>query len=988
MSLSTQWLSLGTNINDMIQENDSDMRSTTRRRRTNGLAGLALLLSLAGIASPASAMRAGSPSSVRAQEAGRVVGEVVNGRTGQPLAGAQVTVQGTEGGALTDSGGRYSIAGVPAGEVTIRASYIGFAARTATATVVGGASVAVDFTLAEEALALDGILVTGTAGQARRREVGNSIAQLEVARFDEPAASVDQLLQGRSPSVTVNPGSSSFGAGAAIRLRGNVSLSMSNQPLIFVDGVRQAAESYPLNASNANFPHYGPSSQMSPLNDLNPSDIERIEVVKGAAAATLYGSEASAGVIQIFTKKGTQGGARWTLQSDHGLDWVRPFGSEQRPFINLDPWLKTAYGSKNSLSVSGGVNEVRYFVSGGYDGGDGVLPNDHENRLALRANIDLTARPDLTLQLNTAFTHHKLDITHTGNSAMALPFNAFRQPNNSFGSDDPAVLSELLDAEIHQDNTRFTAGFTATWTPVDRLTQRLTVGLDRVSTRGTQLRPLGFALEPLGALSDIRWQSEALTLDYVGSFDVLRGPGVGSTISWGAQSVSTDESTVDAYGTGFPGPGKQTLSTVAERTVYGSGSRIISAGFFGQGLLSWQDRVFLTAGARVDGTSTFGQDLGLQVYPKASLSWVISEEGFWPSAGGSVKLRTAYGWAGRAPGAFDAVRTWLAGSFGGESSFLPENVGNPNLGAEKTREIEVGFDGSWLDSRLTAEVTYYDQRTTDALLSVSQMPSMGFTGSQLENVGSLTNKGVEVALSGTVLRSDALAITLGANISESRSEVLDAGGTTSASIQVGQPAPVVRGTRVVNADAYADPVLERDHFFGPSAPTRIVGLSATAEFWDGFRLSARGEYQGGHYIPDGASSNMIDRGNGAPGCDAAYEHVPFSAYPTGDLDHVTALERVRCYRGNITSGVWIYPADFFKIREITLRAPIPALVPGSDNTTLTLSLQNAFRWTNKDFWAFDPEMISSRSTTSALAPRITEHAPAPARFVASFRVSF
>lgn len=923
-----------------------------------------------------------------AQQTAQVTGRVESGRTGQPLAGAQISIVGTNLGALTDGRGRYAVAGVPAGEVTVQATYIGHGTRSQTVSLAAGQGATADFTLSEEALSLDGIVVTGTGGQARRREVGNSIAQLDVAGFDEPPASVDQLLQGRSPSVTVNPGSSSFGAGAAIRLRGNVSLSMSNQPLVFVDGVRQAAEAYPLNASGANFPHYGPSSRMSPLNDLNPSDIERIEIVKGAAAATLYGSEASAGVIQIFTRKGVQGRPRWTLQSDHGLDWVRPFGSEQRPFINLDPWLKTAYGTRNSLSVSGGVNEVRYFLSSGFDAGDGVLPNDHEKRLALRANIDLTARPDLTLQLNTGFTNHELDITHTGNSGMALPFNAFRQPNNSFGSDDPAVLSELLDAEIHQENARFTAGLTADWTPHERVRQRLTVGLDRVSTRGTQLRPLGFALEPEGALSDIRWQSEAVTLDYVGSVDVLDREGLGATLSWGGQSVTTEESTVDTYGRGFPGPGLQTLSSVAERFVYGSAFRIISAGAFGQGLLSWQDRIFLTAGARVDGTSTFGQDLGLQVYPKASLSWVISEEGFWPEGGGSVKLRAAYGWAGRAPGAFDAARTWMSGSFGGSSSFLPENVGNPALGAEKTREIELGFDGSWLDDRLTAEVTYYDQLTRDALLSVSQIPSLGFSGSQLENVGKLTNEGVEVSLSGVAIRSDELALTLGANVTASRSEVLDAGGVTASSIQVGQPVPVVRGTRVVNADAFEDPILERDHFFGPSAPTRIVGLNASLDFGGGFRLSARGEYQGGHYISDGASSNMIDRGNGAPGCDDAYERVPFTDYPNGDLAGVTALERARCYRANITAGLWIYPADFFKVREITLLAPLGSLVPAARSATLTLSLQNALRWTHDDFWAFDPEMISSRSTTSALSGGITEHAPAPARFVASFRISF
>src|SRR5690606_20812289 len=111
----------------------------------------------------------------------------------------------------------------------------------------------------------------------------------------------------------------------------------------------------------------------TPLNDINPNDIERIEIVKGPAAATLYGSEASAGVIQIFTRRGLQGTPSWTLQTDHSLDWVQPFGSPQRPYINLDPWLKTAYGTKNTLSVTGGLSEVRYFLSAGYDVGDGVL---------------------------------------------------------------------------------------------------------------------------------------------------------------------------------------------------------------------------------------------------------------------------------------------------------------------------------------------------------------------------------------------------------------------------------------------------------------------------------------------------------------------------------------------------------------------------------------------------------------------------------------
>jgi TonB-dependent starch-binding outer membrane protein SusC len=929
-----------------------------------------------------------SQTASQTAERGTLRGQVTDRRSGRLLPGAQIQVEGTGLGTLTDGAGRYVLAGVPAGDVVLRVRYLGYGEATREVSVQAGGDQAVDFALAEAALSLDGIVVTGTAGQARQREVGNSIVQLDVSRLDEPVASVDQLLQGRAPSVTVNPGSASFGAGAAIRLRGNVSASMSNQPLIFVDGVRQSAEAYPLNASQGNFPHWGPSSTMSPLNDINPSDIERIEVVKGAAATTLYGSEASAGVIQIFTRSGTQGQAVWSLQSDHGVDWVRPFGSEERPYLGLDPWLRRAYGTRNSLSVSGGTDGVRYFVAGGLDREEGVLPNDEGDRATLRVNLDLDVRPDVALQFNTAYTRHSLSITHTGNSAMGLPLNAFRQPFNSFGSSDPEVLSQLLDAKIFQDNDRFNTGLTATWNPRAGITQRVTLGLDRIATRGTQSRPVGFALEPEGMVSDLRWESRTLTVDYTGSLRWLNAPALASTFSWGAQSITTEETTSDAYGSGLPGPGVHTVSGAAQRLVFGEELRVISAGFFLQNLFGFRDRAFLTLGARVDGNSAFGENLGLQVYPKASASWVVSEEDFWAPEWGEVKLRAAYGLAGRAPGAFDAVRTWQPNSFGGAISFVPSNVGNPDLGPEKTREIEVGVDGSWLDGRLSAEATYYDQVTRDALFNVAQIPTTGFSGGQLENVGELTNRGFELALDGTVVDGPDLSWELGLSLSTNRSQVVDVGTATAYTIQPGQPAPAVRGTWVRNADENAAPDIVLDHFFGPNQPTRIVGLRSTLHLPRGVRFTARGEYQGGHYIVDGASANMVNRGSGAPGCEAAYRVVPVDGYAGADLDGVRAIDRVRCYPQALRPGVWVYPADFFKVRELTVLAPVTAFVPGVRNATLTLSLSNAFRWTNDEFLAFDPEMVSSRQTTSSLTSGITEHAPAPARFAASLRVTF
>ncbi len=962
------------------------MRESDREGRP-----LLVLLTLLAVSwgGPTEVAGAARGSVAGVQQAGTVVrGQVTDATSGRPVGGVHVQVESSRRGALADASGRFILTGVPAGRVTLVARRIGYQEGRSIVTVVSGEPLVVELTLEPAALALDELVVTGTPGRSRRREVGNSIAQVDVARLAEPIASVDQLLQGRTTSITVNTSGASFGAGAAIRLRGNVSATMSNQPLIFVDGVRQSAEAYPLNASQGNFPHYGSGSVMSPLNDIRPSDIERIEIVKGAAATTLYGSEASAGVIQIFTKKGAPGAPIWSFQTDHGFDRVLPFGSEQRPYVGLDPWLKTAYGSRNTLSVTGGAGDLRYFVSGAYDRGEGVLPNDREERLGARVNLNLQVRPELGVQVNTSYTEHDLSLTQSGNTGMGIPLNAFRAPNNSFGSSDPAVLGRLLENEISQANDRFTLGVVANWSPWSPLTQRFTAGVDRIANRGTQLRPLGFPLEPNGSISDIRWESRTVTVDYSASLRWLTLPALGSTFSWGAQSVSTAESTVDSYGRGFPGPGRHTLSSTAERAVYGSESRIISGGLFIENLLDLRDRLFLTLGGRVDGTSTFGEALGLQLYPKASASYVISEERFWPEGWGQVKLRAAYGMAGRAPGAFDAVRTWNPGSFGGTSAFLPGNVGNPNLGPEKTREVELGLDGSWLGDRLTAEFTFYDQITRDALFNIAQTPSQGFTGSQLENVGIITNRGVELALQAALIRRRELGWEVGASISTNRSEVVEVGSATSSIIVVGHPAPVVRGTLVKNAREYADPEYATDHFFGPNQPTLIVGIHTDLDLPHGFRLGARGEYQGGHYISDSASNFMIDRGAGAPGCDAAYQHVPYDGRAGADVSALTALERARCYRETFRSGLWVYPADFFKLRELTLLAPLDAVVPGARNATLTLSLRNAFRWLNDDFWAFDPEMVSSRSNVGALSSGITEHAPAPARFTASLRVTF
>src|SRR5947207_15223632 len=292
---------------------------------------LAVFLAATLLASGAAPLAASARARLRQQQAeGRVSGRVVDARTNAPLSAVRVYVAGTQTGVMTNADGRYELLGVAAGTHDVRAQRIGYRSSTQTVVVPSSGAATVDFGLGEEALALEQVVVTGTSSEARRREVGNSITQINLASVAEPTKSVETVLQARVPGMTVDFGGATIGQGATIRVRGNVSLSQSNQPLVYVDGVRQTANNYPRNVSQGGSTFNAAQVEASPLADIDPDNIERVEVIKGAAAATLYGTEAAAGVIQIVTKHGTAGKPAVPLQTQRGMSWVRPWVSRAR----------------------------------------------------------------------------------------------------------------------------------------------------------------------------------------------------------------------------------------------------------------------------------------------------------------------------------------------------------------------------------------------------------------------------------------------------------------------------------------------------------------------------------------------------------------------------------------------------------------------------------------------------------------------------------
>ena len=991
----------------------------------------------------------GDALGIRVTEAAPIVGSltglVTDAGSGRPLSAAQVFIDGTGLGGLTNASGRYLIINVPAGTHTLRVELIGYTAAAQEVTVTDDQATTADFGLNEEVIDFDEIVVTGTAGQARRREVGNAIEQINIAEVAEPVNDVGALLQARVPGARIQFGSGNSGSGVDIRLRGNVSTALSNQPIIYIDGMR--AKSEPTSSEN------GAEDPYSPLADINPDDIDRIEVIKGPAATTLYGTEAAAGVIQIFTKQGGQGAPQWTAEVQQGFSYFRPFGTAEVPHMFLHPVFQNGHRQRYSMQVRGGTGDVGYFVSAAWNDNLGAVETDSEQKLNLRANTTFRPHEDVLVQFNNTLTRTDLTQAQMGNSVTSIMMTAIRGPRSympgfSNTGRDYETLSLLLSEDYRNQITRAVSGLTVNYTPGADFTHRLTLGYDYSQDdhfndqQHCWLCPIG----RYGDFSDYiqggeqrrgMSQNTVVSFDYIGTWGFDLASNIRSTLSFGAQGVENEIENSEYVVRHYPGPGDFTLQTGATRQdVDHNRLRVITGGFFMQDQIGISDKYFLTVGARVDGNSAFGEQVGFallgddfrfDVYPKISGSYVISDEEFWPEAFGQVKLRGAYGLAGRAPGAFDKVRTWSPVGMGpGGQAYYPSNRGNDALGPERTIEYEFGMDGAWLNGRFNAEVTYYHQTTTEALFRVASPSSEGGWGSQLQNVGEFENKGIEIQTNTTLLDTRSLRWDLGLGLATNHSKVLTLGDASQFYVgeygwvrtgcgpneDEGCPVPVIYGQRVMNHNELADPIYSDGRVvYGPANPPYMFTGSMSFDLPGGLNLSARGEYLRGGWISNYFETGATWRTISHPKCYDAYRKVdpswtnggeygeapPPQAPATRPAD-MYAWEVAQCF-GLATNEHGVSESDFAELRDVTLSIPISNLLPSltswASRADLVVSGRNVAFWTHKNLVTGHPEQNeNSIGTTESgefrhdLVKGIDETLPPVSYFTVSLRAIF
>jgi TonB-linked SusC/RagA family outer membrane protein len=998
------------------------------RLRAEGITVAAALTDvLAGVNVDVVFSRDGAATLVKRQQTaalarmGTLTGTVTDADTHEPVASVAIVVENTRLGAMTDTDGRYRLANVPPGTYTVSARRIGYSKATQSVTVPASGEVTVDFALQKSASVLDATVVTAT-GTARTRELGNSVGTIDsavVARA--PVSTPQQLLAGRTPGVTVLANSGQPGAGGTIRLRGNNSVSQGNDPIIYVDGVRIYNGAMATNTVSR--------QAASPFNDIDPADIDHVEIVRGPAATTLYGTEASGGVIQIFTKRGATGAPQWSASASAGFNNMGHLGPSDDPtglFVNEcrgpdlvasdgtrfeDPtcpasgsWLRNGPVQRYSLDVRGGTEDMKYFLSGNFIDEDGVISPGGNKNGGLRGNFSFRPGKHIEFSLNSAYDKRHIDWVPDGDLGNGLLLNVSRGPYGNFkgdGCSDPDAVcvdnGAILTATGTTAADHYTTGLVITYDPTEHFNNRLAVGYDYNASRNTSFVPFGFPRTPLGYLARYDWHRELLSIDYAGTYRKPIGTSITTSTSVGGQLFDMRHQYTALQGNNFPGPVDPTLISGSLREISSDeNDRVINAGFFAQEVLGWRDRLFVTGGLRVDGNSAFGQSFGLQPYPKVSASYVISDESFWPSnIIETMKLRAALGESGKAPGAFDAERTWSpAAAQNGQPAFIPDQIGNPNLGPERTRETEVGFDATSLNGRLGLTFTYYRQHTFDALIPMVFPPSEGFSARQLENVGELMNHGIELSADAELVRHDNFDWHVRLNYSTINSKAGNLGGqivtigtSSDQYVREGYPVPSYIGKKVMNPNEIADPVIADDQFLGAVFPNKILSPSTTITLMRRLTLDALGEFQLGGSLMNATGYQNAYKGVWRP-CYAIQTKLRAAA--AGDataLDDVTAMQRARCtLDGGLRSyDFWVEPADFFKLRSVTLTYDIPQrLLHGLRSASIAVSGVNLF--TSTKYSGTDPEVKDT--SDNAYGRWDYYNLPSYRTFLATLRVNF
>ncbi len=768
----------------------------------------------------------------RAQGAtGIISGKVVDSTSQAPVASASVTIVGTQRGTLTRADGGYTIAGVPTGSVTVRVSRIGYAAQNKSGSVSAGSTLTLNYEIRPIAAFLSEIVTTGY-GQQRREQITGSVATVKGSDANVGnIPNVNGMLAGRVVGVNVTLQTGEPGAGAEVRIRGGTSISASSEPLYVIDGVpisNEATEAGGIGLGGS------PSLPRSPLTLLNPSDIANITVLKDASATAIYGSRGANGVILIETKKGGQGNGTLEYEGYSAMATIaRPLdvlnGDEYRDFVKAqvtagklaqsrltglgtantnwqDEVTRSSLTQNHSLTFGGGTTDTRYRASVNYMDQQGVVVGSGFQRVQGRLNASTAALDGkllMGLNLTTSQVGNKyIPFESTGGFEGGVfnnmvTFNPTRSVLSATTGGNPyyelgtgrqsqrnpvALINQVVD---NATTNRTLGNVTASYTLFAPLTATVNVGFDKTGSNRNHYFP---AISPSGAeynglaAIDNRSTSSA-TVQSVLTYKPNLGQDNEFEIVGGYEYAKYDALGFGAQGRNFLTDAFSFNNLSAGATLnppysYSSNSKLAS--FFSRAAYSFKNRYFLTGVVRRDGSSKFGKDNKWAVFPAVSASWRLSDEGFMRNQTlfNDLRIRAGYGLQGN-QGVNPYASLTLLGTDGGAryvfgntvyTGVVPTQNPNPLLKWEQTAQSSVALDYAIKNSKFTGTLEFYNKKTTDLLLTVD-VPQPAVVSTQLQNIGSVSNKGFEASLDAQLLKDNKKNLSAGLVLSIDRNKV-------------------------------------------------------------------------------------------------------------------------------------------------------------------------------------------------------------------------
>jgi TonB-dependent SusC/RagA subfamily outer membrane receptor len=962
-----------------------------------------------------------APHSLQAQSAtsnsvGNSVSAVVkNEKTQELLPGVLITLKsidakGADGrssdvrrGAVSGKDGRFRMENLPLGTYSVQAVYLGFKPFKSTIAVQAAQPLELTITLQDDPIRSEEVIVSGQGVGVERRRVSTNTSVVSSEQLERvPVPRLEQVLQAQIPNAQFSARSGLPGGTSTIRSRGIGSVSSGSTPIIYVDGVRldNLNTTAALTTNVSSFTTYttAQSTQTSALADIPMDNIERVEFLNGGAATTLYGSDAANGVIHIFTKNGLGRPTSITAEARLGVD--APTTQFLRFKRTPELLYRAGFTQQYLVSASGGGADWGFSVAGNAQRGDGFRINNsqYENyslRVGLNANLASTLRYISSFGFSSnsyrrakdgnAGNYTPLWIVEDGLGIQyGFPSDIDAMPDTNFAKMKEFVrrAEDLINNRVN--TLRFQTSQALEFEPLAQLRIKALAGVDfrRSNERvvitneylvHTQVVPAGTTNR--GSLDDVTRDYLGLTFEATAQHrtEIQTGIGELSLVSnVGGQLFRTSDEQYRLFGDNVR-DGATTITGAGVQTGDQFRSQVVNYGVYALENIGLQNKYFLELGLRADGNTAFGRDVGLQVFPKVGVSYVLSDEAFFEPLRGAIpnlRLRANYGVAGNFPPPFRRDRTIAFNSYNGQPAASFGQPENPTLRPERTATTEFGLDASVFDNVLTLGATWYNALTSDALFSVPLAPSQPETV-KLSNVGQILNRGLELRAAATLVNTTDVRLQLTASLNTTYNEVLNAGGTqpfaiggySARTVQniVAQGAPVgfLRGYKaeVTSDTSYVvrDPLAN----LGSTIPTSFGSVSLSATLWNALNVFISSDYQFGAW---------------------AHSFDQQFRFLTGIGDNRIPASLVQAYarRGIQSNQIWtdftnffVERTDFWRVRLISVSYDLPtSWFDGSSafkHITVGVSVTNPFGWTAA---TFDPEAANAGTTTQN-GPTIT-----------------